>query len=87
VAKGLATVTEVSGEAGLEVFGEEEAAAGFGGGCENDGVPEAQAMANCEFDGTQSTGKEVSATGKTLHQLRIATRACAGVRLALRTRT
>jgi len=47
----------VPGEAGVEVFGEQEAAAGFGGGGENDGVPEVEAMADCEFDRTKKHGQ------------------------------
>ena len=47
----------VPGEAGLEVFGEEEAAAGFGGGGENQAVPEAEAMADGEFGSAQKHGQ------------------------------
>jgi hypothetical protein len=40
-------------EAGVEVSGEEEAAAGFGGGGEDHTVPEAKAMADGELGSTQ----------------------------------
>jgi hypothetical protein len=47
----------VPGEAGLEVFGEEEAAAGFGGGSEDHAIPEAEAMADGEFGSSEEHGQ------------------------------
>jgi len=43
----------VPDEAGLQVFGKQEAAAGFGGGSENDGVPKIEAVSGGQLGGSK----------------------------------
>ena len=43
-------------EAWVQVFGEQEAASGFCSGGEDDAVPKAEAMADCELGGTDKDG-------------------------------
>src|SRR5208282_488208 len=54
----------VPSEAGLKIFGEEEAAAGFVGRGENHAVPEAEAMADGEFGGAEEHGQGGFCDGK-----------------------
>ena len=62
--EGISYGDGLPGETLLQVFGEQKAAAGFGGGGEDDSVPEAEAMADSELSSAEEHGQGGFRDGK-----------------------